>query len=393
MNGGLVAARPRAGRPRQINSPFLPSGAQAGSERENGEVCEITDKVDLSSWPEQTRLIIRRERPHRDPAAHTGYQQPRAAHWTVDRPLPDSVCSMRNGTFRVSLTASLPSRSLLLVPTDATPLRPFLKWAGGKTRLLARILPHVPDTFDNYHEPFLGGGAMFFAVRERATGTAHLHDLNEVLVNVWRQVQDDPTALLEALEDYRANDSKDFYYEQRAAEPQAGVKQAARFIYLNQTAWNGLWRVNRWGQFNVPWGQRSFRGINEDMLYRTSDALIGATITSGDFRATLEKPRAGDFVYLDPPYLPLSDTSKFFLYTEKRFRAPDLAELASICRDLTERGVSWIMSNRDTEQVRVLFADHTIVRFTARRSVAAQNRRDIEAVQSPEALVIGDPIR
>lgn len=277
------------------------------------------------------------------------------------------------------------------MPSDARPLRPFLKWAGGKTRLLARILPHVPETFDNYHEPFLGGGAMFFAVRERATGTAHLHDLNDVLANVWRQVRDDPAALLESLEHYRARDSKEFYYEQRTAEPETGVEQAARFIYLNQTAWNGLWRVNRWGQFNVPWGQRPFRGIDEDVMYRTSDALIGATIGSEDFRATLEKPRAGDFVYLDPPYLPLSDTSKFFLYTEKRFRKPDLVELASTCEDLTERGVTWIMSNRDTELVRELFAGNTIVRFTARRSVAAQNRRDVEAVHSPEALVIGRP--
>jgi DNA adenine methylase len=277
------------------------------------------------------------------------------------------------------------------MPGDPTRLRPFLKWAGGKTRLLARILPHVPETFDNYHEPFLGGGAMFFAVRERATGTAHLHDLSDVLVNVWLHVRDDPSALLEALEYYREHDSKDFFYEQRTAEPDTRVEQAARFIYLNQTAWNGLWRVNRWGQFNVPWGQRPFRGLDEDVMYRTSDALIGATVTADDFRATLEKPRAGDFVYLDPPYLPLSDTSKFFLYTEKRFRAPDLAELASICTDLTERGVSWIMSNRDTEQVRELFGDHTIVRFTTRRSVAAQNRRDVEAAHSPEALVIGGP--
>jgi len=279
------------------------------------------------------------------------------------------------------------------MPGDPAPLRPFLKWAGGKTRLLARILPHVPETFDNYHEPFLGGGAMFFAVRERATGTARLHDLNDVLVNAWRQVRDDPAALLQALEYYTANDSKEFYYEQRTAEPESGVEQAARFIYLNQTAWNGLWRVNRWGQFNVPWGQRPFRGLDEDRIYRTSDALIGATITSEDFRSTLDKPRAGDFVYLDPPYLPLSDTSKFFLYTEKRFRAPDLAELASICDDLTERGVAWIMSNRDTEQVRELFGGHTIVRFTTRRSVAAQNRRDVEAVHSPEALVVGNPER
>lgn len=270
-----------------------------------------------------------------------------------------------------------------------TQLRPFLKWAGGKGRLLARILPHVPESFDNYHEPFLGGGAMFLAVRERMTGMAHLHDLNDVLINVWQRVQEDPAALYEALEWYHARDSKDFYYEQRSAEPMTRMQQAARFIYLNQTAWNGLWRVNKFGKFNVPWGDRPFRGIDENTLFRISDALIGATITNMDFRDSLEKPQAGDFVYLDPPYLPISDTSKFHLYTEKRFRAQDLAELAELCHQLTDRGVQWIMSNRDTPQVRDLFPGRDIVRFTTRRSVAAQNRRDVEALDSPEALIIG----
>ena len=148
------------------------------------------------------------------------------------------------------------------------PLRPFLKWAGGKGRLLTRILPYVPPSFDNYHEPFLGGGAMFFAVRDRMTGTAHLHDLNDKLTNVWQQVQQDPAAVLTALVYYKANDSKDFYYEQRTAEPCTLTGQAAWFIYLNQTSWNGLWRVNRWGQYNVPWGDRAFRGIDEDTLHR-----------------------------------------------------------------------------------------------------------------------------
>ena len=257
------------------------------------------------------------------------------------------------------------------MPSDTTPLRPFLKWAGGKTRLLARILPHVPETFDNYHEPFLGGGAVFFAVRERTTGTAHIHDLNDILVNVWRQVRDDPAALLEALEYYRAKDSKDFYYEQRTAEPTTGVEQAARFIYLNQTAWNGLWRVNRRGQFNVPWGQRPFRGIDEDVMHRTSDALIGATISSEDFRVTLEKPRGGD-LRIPRPSIPAALRHLEVLpLHRKRFRAPDLAELARICDGLTESGVYWIMSNRDTAQVRDLFVGHTIIRFTTRRSVAA----------------------
>ncbi len=276
------------------------------------------------------------------------------------------------------------------VPASGTkPLRPFVKWAGGKTRLLKQIQPYVPESFSDYHEPFLGGGAMFFAIRERAAGVPHLHDLNTQLINLWQCVQQDPEELFASLHYYASNDSKEFYYTQRPASPESRLDQAARFLYLNQTSWNGLWRVNRWGKFNVPWGDRPFRGISQDQLHRHSDALIGATLTSEDFRQTLAKSKAGDFVYLDPPYLPISDTSKFYLYNQQRFRTADLEDLADICSDLTRRGVSWIMSNRDTEQVRHLFSDHEIVRFTARRSVAAQNRRDVEATASPEALVLG----
>jgi DNA adenine methylase len=117
--------------------------------------------------------------------------------------------------------------------------------------------------------------------------------------------------------------------------------------------------------------------------------LRDAQIEFLDFRDALERPRASDFVYLDPPYLPLSETSKFFLYTEKRFRAPDLRELASCCEDLTSRGVAWVLSNRDTPLVRELFGHARIIATTAKRSVAAQNRRDVEATESPEVIVVG----
>lgn len=279
--------------------------------------------------------------------------------------------------------------------SDSAPelTRPFLKWAGGKTRLLSKIMPHVPERIENYYEPFLGGGAMFFSLHSCINGTANLHDLNEILIKAWKTVRDEPAALLAALDYYKENDSKEFYYEQRQAVPATIVGQAAWFFYVNQTAWNGLWRVNKWGQFNVPWGDRAFRGISGNMLDRISDVLIGANITDEDFRVTLEKPQRGDFVYLDPPYLPISDTSKFYLYTERRFRASDLVQLAELCHAMTARGVHWIMSNRDTDMIRKLFPDNEIVRFTTRRSVAAQNHRDVEQADSPEALILGRPGR
>lgn len=266
---------------------------------------------------------------------------------------------------------------------------PFIRWAGGKTRLLGRILPYVPDRIDAYFEPFLGGGAVFFAARRRVRESIQLSDLNEELINTWQVVRERPDAFLDALDAYKGKNDEESYYEVREAEaPEWPVARAARFAYLNQTAWNGLWRVNRWGRFNVPWGNRPFRGYDSASIVRLSEVLQDVEIELADFRDVLGRPSRGDFVYLDPPYLPVSDTSKFSGYTEKRFRTADLEELALICDELTKRKVAWVMSNRDTPLVRELFADHEIVRMTTRRSVAAQNRRDIEPPLSPEAIVI-----
>lgn len=278
-------------------------------------------------------------------------------------------------------------------PGEDEGARPFLKWAGGKTRLLQVLLPYFPSKFRDYYEPFLGGGSVFFAVRGRTRGRPLLFDLNTELVNVWLAVKNEPRALLRALEAYSGLDTEEDYYSVRDGEwPTARIERAALFVYLNQTAWNGLWRVNKWGVFNVPWGARPFRGIAKPALMRVNAALSDAEIAEADFREVLERPRKGDFVYLDPPYLPISDTSKFAGYTEKRFRKADLAELARCCERLTERGVSWVMSNRDNAMVRELFGHAKRVALTTRRSVAAQNKRDIQPADSPEVVVIGGPL-
>lgn len=268
--------------------------------------------------------------------------------------------------------------------------KPFLRWAGGKTRLLRHLLPHFPEHFNEYWEPFLGGGAAFFAVADRASHHT-LTDLNEELINVWQLVQRQPLDVIAALGAYEGNNDERSYYRIRdePSPPIDPLGRAARFIYLNQTAWNGLWRVNRWGGFNVPWGARPFRGIDESDLLAVSAAVHDVTVEHADFRDVLTRPRAGDFVYLDPPYLPVSDTSKFSGYTERRFRRDDLAELAELCAGLTDRGVRWVLSNRDTELVHDLFSHATIIRMTTRRSVAAQNRRDIQPANSPEAIIVG----
>lgn len=265
--------------------------------------------------------------------------------------------------------------------------RPFIKWAGGKTRLLPVLLPYVPESFGRYHEPFLGGGAFFFAVHSRGTLPASISDFNDDLVNVWRTVQANPKGLHRRLAKYVESDSEEFFYSVRAKTHEDALERAAHFVYLNKTAWNGLYRVNRWGEFNVPWGARSFSPPKLESLEAAAGELADVTIENVDFRKALAQAEEGDFVYLDPPYLKVSDTSKFNGYTQQRFREEDLEDLAATLHELTERGVRWLLSNRDSERLRRLFPNCEIARLTVRRSVAAQNRRNVEPANSPEAVV------
>lgn len=278
------------------------------------------------------------------------------------------------------------------------PLKPFVRWAGGKTRLLPRILQHVPDKIGNYFEPFLGGGAVYLAVSDRISGRAHLADLNEHLVAAWIAMRDHQTELKHLLDWYKQRDSKDFYYEVRASTPDGLVNSAARFFYLNGVSWNHLWRENsRTGAMNTPWGDRSFKGFDDLTYEALQSALEPAEVKVADFRDVLVEPRPGDFVYLDPPYLPVysrpdeekEPTSKFNKYTAKTFEQVDLEDLADICKLLSEQAVRWIMSNRDTDYIRELFSDSEIISFTTHRALGAQSKRAVEARQSPEAIIIG----
>lgn len=278
------------------------------------------------------------------------------------------------------------------------PIKPFIRWAGGKSRLLPRILPHLPDNINEYYEPFLGGGAVFLACAHRVLGRSHLADLNEHLVAAWIAMRDYPFELRERLVWYLANDSKETYYETRSATPTSLTEKAARFLYLNGVSWNHLWRENsRTGAMNVPWGDRQFKAIGEATMTEIGNILKRADILAADFRQVLDSATYGDFVYLDPPYLPVftrpdvekEPTAKFNKYTARTFELPDLIDLAKICADLSSRDVRWVMSNRDTEAVRDMFPGAKIIRFTARRSLAAQSRREVEAHQSPEVLIVG----
>jgi DNA adenine methylase len=278
------------------------------------------------------------------------------------------------------------------------PIKPFIRWVGGKSRLLPRILPHVPNRIKNYYEPFLGGGAVFLASVSRVSGRSYLADLNEHLVAAWIAMRDHQKELRPLLNWYLARDSKEFYYAVRSAIPNSLIEKAARFLYLNGVSWNHLWRENsRTGAMNVPWGDRRFRPVDDATMTNIGEILKGAHITAGDFREVLKGASRGDFVYLDPPYLPVfsrpdvekEPTAKFNKYTAKTFELSDLIELAEICADFSRAGVNWIMSNRDTESVRELFPKAEIIRFTTHRSLAAQSRREVEAHLSPETIIVG----
>lgn len=235
---------------------------------------------------------------------------------------------------------------------------PFVKWAGGKSALAKRVIELVGDRFTRrYYEPFLGGGAVFFALRPQR---AFLSDSNPELVNAYQQVKANVSRVISELEIHRDSHSKAHYYAVRASPPGDPAARAAWFLYLNRTCYNGLWRVNASGRFNVPMGSyKSPRIVDEGKLRAASAALQGAAITRGDFEEVLDAPRQrptlGDVVYFDPPYAPLSETSRFTAYTKECFTERDQRRLATVARELGQRGVKVILSNSETALIRSLY--------------------------------------
>lgn len=245
--------------------------------------------------------------------------------------------------------------------------RPFLKWVGGKRQLLPELLPRVPARFGAYFEPFLGGGALFFALKP---ARAVLADMNLRLVRAYRGVQESAQEVIQLLASYPYTES--FYYEQRALpiDGESDARLAAWFIYLNKTGFNGLYRVNRKNVVNVPFGRHAKPNIcDEPTILSCSAALRGAQVLNEDFELVLERAKAGDFVYLDPPYDPVSTTSYFTSYTVKGFGWPEQVRLHRVAQKLKKRGVSILLSNSDSPQLRELYRDFSIESVLARRSV------------------------
>lgn len=251
--------------------------------------------------------------------------------------------------------------------------RPFVKWVGGKTQLLSSLLPLVPEKFGAYHEPFTGGGALFFALvrtgllRDRP---AFLSDVNAELIATYLALQDRVEEVIEALEQHRYD--RDHFYRVRAVDPSKldDASLAARLIFLNRTGFNGLYRVNRRGEFNVPFGRYDNPTIcDTENLRAVSEALQCATIEHRPFDSVLEHAKRGDFVYFDPPYVPLSATASFVSYAQNGFDLDAQEHLACVFDTLAARGVHVMLSNSDTPWVRDRYRAHPIIEVTARRNV------------------------
>ncbi len=269
------------------------------------------------------------------------------------------------------------------------PPAPVLKWAGGKRQLLPELMPRIAGAgkVSAYHEPFIGGGAVYFEICGRGLlpARATISDVNPNLIDVYEAVREECPTLSRLLRALQETHSEDQYYAVRGRVPETRVERAARVIYLNKTCFNGLYRENSKGGFNVPHGKYANPGIwNEPALFAASRALQSAEILCRGFAAIVERAKDGDLVYFDPPYVPLSATASFAGYAKGGFGPADQEELVGVLRVLDGRGVKFILSNSMNERVRSLYAGFRIETVLASRNV---NRNGAGRGKIEEAIV------
>ncbi len=254
-------------------------------------------------------------------------------------------------------------------------LKPFVKWAGGKRNLLPIIKKYIPPTFGRYYEPFVGGGALLFDLKPTS---ATISDINPELINAYRVIKTEPYKLIELLSNMKNRHSRDYYYYIRDIfQPKNNVERAARFIYLNKTCFNGLWRVNKKGHFNVPMGKYK----NPKILDRENILAIHHYLSTNDiqilnvdFEKAVEHAKAGDLVYFDPPYLPAHGSSDFTSYTKEGFGITEHKRLSEVFRRLANMGVFVILSNSDSPIVRELYKDFRIVEIETNRYISSRGK-------------------
>lgn len=255
--------------------------------------------------------------------------------------------------------------------------RPIIKYAGGKDRLWPQLSELMPKTFSRYFEPFLGGGAVFFRLMEQGfSGEAFLGDINQSLIEMYEEVRDDVDDVIEVLKQLEQDHSKETYYAARDVYNGSGevsrAERAALFVYLNKTGFNGLYRVNTKNLFNTPWGKKKTFVCDEPALRAASAVLQKASLTYGAFEDTISSAQPGDFVYLDPPYMPTSDTANFTMYASGGFGVEQQRFLADVCQLLDDGGVKFMLSNSDTLLTCELYSKWNITKVLAKRSVSGK---------------------
>lgn len=273
----------------------------------------------------------------------------------------------------ISASKSVPRPTSRSASTPASPAAPFIKWVGGKGRLLAQFEPLLPSAVEKrrHVEPFIGGGALFFHRQPRA---ALLSDVNAHLITTYRAIRDDVDAVIRRLARLKKAHTAETYYANRErynnARSMADAERAALFIYLNKTCFNGLHRVNQKGHFNVPIGRYTNpRILDEEGLRRASAALQGAELVQQSFEQILRQARPSDFVYFDPPYAPLSETANFTSYAEGGFGLAEQERLRDVFAELDRKRCKVMLSNSDTPLIHELYKGYRIDRVAAPRAI------------------------
>ena len=231
-------------------------------------------------------------------------------------------------------------------------VKPCLRWAGGKSWLIKHLCKLVSSLeYNNYHEPFLGGGAVFLSIN--IPGKAFLSDLNAELIETYVALRDNPLEILDILSTYK--NSERFYYQLRGKHFQSSVERAAKFIYLNQTSYNGIYRVNKFGQYNVPYGYRKKTFLDEQALLRVSESLKKASIECSDFDIVRQTVKAKDLVFLDPPYTVSHNSNGFIKYNQKIFSLEDQYRLNELIKFIKQTGAYYILTNAAHSTIKEIF--------------------------------------
>ena len=254
---------------------------------------------------------------------------------------------------------------------------PFVKWAGGKRIILNKLKERVPSKFNRYIEPFVGGGALFF---ELQSPISVIFDLNEELINAYKVIQTSVNDLIKDLQKHK--NTKEYYLELRNLDRTqdykklTNVERASRFIFLNHTCFNGLYRVNSKGEFNVPFGDYANPNIfSKENLLKVSDLLKGTTIICDDFERVLDFAKKDDFIYFDPPYLPITKTSSFTSYTKDKFDFANHKRLKEVCDKLDKKKIKFMVSNSNTPEIYDLYKDYNIEQIFSSRSISSNGEK------------------